>query len=184
MSFVGMRRLARSGLALFATCLSGCLTLLGGGGQESITLPFEFEGNAPAWEVVRSDRNQIGSIDEFVRPGQTVENWTELVTTQAFNKAAGLKSVDDFMTAYRKRLVARCPGSTVEVVRRLPDGVLYESHVVNCPRGADGQLLARVLDGSWNRFIVQYAVRGALTLTPERRTEWTEKLMAVQIVDI
>ena len=53
---------------------------------------------------------------------------------------------------------------------------------MNCEQGADEHGLARILDGVSKRFLVQYAVRGAVTMTPERRAEWIEKLMAVRIM--
>jgi len=178
---VGIRRLALAGLVLCATWLSSCVS---GGGGESIALPFVFEGDTPVWEIGYSHEDDVQSIDEFVRPGQTVENWTELVTVQRHKKAAGLGSVDDQIAAHRTDLVARCPHSTVEVIRQTPDGVMYEAHVVNCRQGADEHALARVFDGTSNRFLVSYAVRGAVTMTPQRRAEWIEKLMAVQMAKV
>jgi glycine cleavage system aminomethyltransferase T len=91
LSFVGMRRLSGSGLALFATCLSSCLTLPAGGGQESISVPFMFEGNAQVWELQHSDGNQVQLVNEFVSalrdnrnpwPNATLSaNWTTCVRT-------------------------------------------------------------------------------------------------------
>ena len=184
MNSVGTRRLAHPGLVLCVTCLCSCATGLGGSRQlaEGIVLPFMFEGDERVWDIGYSAGNQVQRLTEFVRPGQTVENWTELVTSQMFNKAFDLGSVEDQIAAHRKDLVARCPGSTVEVIRQTPDGVLYESHVVNCEQGADEHVLTRILDGTSNRFLVQYSVRGAVTMTPERRAEWIEKLMALFIM--
>ena len=136
------------------------------------------------WEVGHSAEDQAQRVTEFVRPGQTVENWTELVTWQAFNKAIDLGSVQDQFAAHQEEIIARCPGSTAEVIRELPDGILYESHVVNCEQGSDEHILARVLDGTSNRFILSYAVRGAVVMTSERRTEWIDKLMTVRIFSL
>ena len=60
----------------------------------------------------------------------------------------------------------------------------YEAQIVNFSQGAGEHLIARLLDGRSNRFVVQYSVRGAVTMTPERRAEWIEKLMAIQIVGL
>jgi hypothetical protein len=68
---------------LCVTCFWSCAT---GGGGESIALPFVFEADTPVWKIGYSERDQVQSIDEFVRPGQTVENWTELVTVQRRKK--------------------------------------------------------------------------------------------------
>lgn len=147
-------------------------------------MPFIYEGDERVWDIGHNAGDQLQRVTEFVRPGQTVDNWTELVTWQALNKAFDLGSVEDHMAAYKKDLGARCPGSTMEVIRQMPDGSLYESHIVNCEQGAEEYELARVLDGTSNRFVVRYGVRGEVTMTPERRAEWIEKLMAVQIINL
>lgn len=151
--------------------------------MEFISLPFAYEGDTRVWNIGYSDENNAERVTEFVRPSQTVENWTELVTVHTFNKAVGLKSVDEMIAAHRNDLTARCPGSTLEVFQQRPDGVLYELLVVNCEAGADEHGLGRVLDGNANRFVVQYAVRDTVTMTPKRRAEWIEELLAVRITE-
>jgi len=182
---IGNRYSAIAGLALGLVCLGGCASGQGGGGRstESVVMPFTFEGNGPAWVVGYSAGNEVQRILELVRPGQSVENWTELFTVQTFNKAVGLGTVEDDIAAHRKDLEARCPGSTLEVTGQQPDGVLYQLQVVNCKEGDDEYVIARILDGNWNRFVVQYAVRG-MTMAPDRRAEWIEKLQAVKIMNL
>lgn len=186
MSFVVARRFAVLGLVLCLTFLCTCVTGARGRRQpgEGIGVPFLVERGGFVWDIGHSAEDQAQRITEFVRPGQTIENWTELVTQQTFNKAYDLGSIDDHIATHQRELVARCPGTTVEVVRRTSDGVLYESHVVNCEQGADEHVLARVLDGTWNRFVVQYSVRREVTMTPQRRKEWIEKLMDVRIINL
>ncbi len=183
MRFIDTWCLALLGLLLCAICLCSCATGLGGGRHygEVITLPFVFQDNEAVWEIGHAAGDQVQRITEWIRPGQTVENWTELVTCQTFNKANDLGSVEGQFAANQEDLVARCPGSTAEVIRELPDGILYESRVVNCEQGSDEHILARILDGTSNRFVILYAVRGAVAMTPERRTEWIGELMAVKI---
>jgi hypothetical protein len=107
-----------------------------------------------------------------------------MLTTIVFNKSRGLESVDEQVAAYKKRLLGRCPDATVGMIRQTPDGVLFESSVVNCGTGADEHVMIRILDGTSNRFLVEYIAREELPITPERRTEWIEKLMSVEISNI
>jgi len=162
----GRRRTAHPGLVLWVTCLCGCAAGMGGSrqGTEGIVVPFLSGNGVVSWNIGHSAEDQRQRVTEFVRSGETVENWTELVTSQTLNKAFELGSVGDQMAAHEGDLGARCPGSTVQVLRHLPNGVVYESQVVNCPQGADEHVLARVLDGASNRFLVQYSVRGAVTI--------------------
>ena len=184
MSFVNTWRLAFLGGLLSAVCLCSCATGPAGSRspQEGLLVPFILGDTG--WEVGHSAEDQAQRVTEFVRPGQTVENWTELVTWQTLNKAIDLGSVQDQFAAYQEDIMARCPGSTAEVIRELPDGILYEAHVVNCEQGSDEHILTRVLDGTWNRFLLQYAVRGAVVMTSERQTEWIDKLMTLQIFSL
>ena len=142
-------------------------------------MPFLSGGD---WEFGYETEDDTQIVYEFVRPGQTVDNWTERITVQTLNKAIGLGSVEGQIDSYRNSLDERCPGSTVDVIRQTPDGVIYESNIVNCEQGADEHALVRILDGSYNRFFVHYAVRGESTMTPERRAEWLEELMAFHII--
>jgi len=164
--------------------LSSCSTGLGNSGpyQEAILVPFVFEDDNSAWEVGYSAQNEVQRVVEFVRPGQTVENWSELVTIQTFNKAAGVGSVEDSLAMYRQDLLSRCPDSKVNIIRQNSGDVVYEAYVMGCAEGPDEHVLARVLDGAHSQFLVQYAVREAATMAPSRRTDWIEKLMSVQVV--
>lgn len=157
-----------------------CSTGFGGSGpyQEGIVIPFVSE----AWEVGYSAENEVQRVVEYVRPGQTVENWLELVTVQTFNKAAGVGSVEDSLSVYRRDLLSRCPDSKVNILRQSSADVVYEAYVMGCAEGPEEHVLARVLDGAFNRFVVQYSVREAATMAPSRQTDWIEKLMSVQIV--
>jgi hypothetical protein len=151
---------------------------------ETILLPFMFVDDEPAWEVAHEEGSKTEHTIQFLRPGQTAENWTETLTSITFKKTRRLESVDEQIAAYEKRLVARCPDATVEIIRQTPNGVLFESRVVNCGTGADEHVMIRILKGTSNRFLVQYIFREALPMTTERRAEWIENLMSVEITKL
>jgi len=172
-------RLLGATALLAVTCLAGCTGMQGRSrSPESITLPFSLD----EWHVGHQGENRQQRIVEFVRSGETVENWSELVTTQTFRKTSSLPGLDAFISIQRQSVASDCPGSTLEVTRRLPDGVFLESQTRHCPSGADEDILGRVVEGTANRFIVQYSVRKPLTMTPERRDEWTKRLLAVELM--
>ncbi|MHC4742233.1 MAG: hypothetical protein ACYS8Z_09990 [Planctomycetota bacterium] len=133
------------------------------------------------WEYAYGWDNEAQMLAEFVRPEQTVENWTEMVTVETYNKAFDLGSVEELIVRFRNGLDELCPGSSVEVIRQTPDGVIYESVNVISEQCNGEHELVRIFDGIYNRFLVHYAVRGAATMTPERRAEWLEELMACGI---
>ena len=136
-------------------------------------MPFLLEDS---WEIGNEAGDQMQRIIEFVRPGQNVANWTEMFTAQTFNKQSGWWSLDEMLEGHRNELTTRCPGSTVVVIRRDADSVLFESNITNCPDGPDEQVIVRILDASANRFWISYATRAPVVMTPSRRVEWIEKL--------
>jgi hypothetical protein len=147
-------------------------------------MSFLYDGETPAWDIGYEAGDNLQRVVEFVRPGQTVDNWTELVTIQTYNKAVPWGSVEEQIAENARERAERCPGSTEDVIRQMPDGVLIEGKTVNCEQGADEHGVARVLDGTLSRFVVHYAVRGPVEMTPERRTEWIEKLSAIEIISV
>ncbi|MHC4742232.1 MAG: hypothetical protein ACYS8Z_09985 [Planctomycetota bacterium] len=172
------RHLSLPGLVFFMICLCSCV--IEPEFTEALGIPFLND----RWEYAYGWEKPDRMIAEYVRPGQTVEkNWTELLTVDTYNKAFALASVEDHIANFRKILDQDCPGSTVEVIRQAPNGVIFESDIVNCEGhpGEHEQGLARIIDGAYNRFIVTYGVRGAVTMTPERRAEWLEELMTLSI---
>lgn len=185
MTFTRIWRAVHLGGLLSAICLCSCATGLGGSRLpgEALVIPFLVQGDEWAWEIGHNSEDQVQRFVEFVRPGQTVENWTELVTLHTFNKAVvDVGSVKAQFAMHQRDIAIRCPGSTAEIIRELSDGILYEARIVNCKQGSDEHTLARILDGTSNRFIVQYAIRETEAMTPERRTEWIGKLLSVQIM--
>lgn len=149
--------------------------------NEGLMMPFVFEDGEQVWQVGHTDENERERVVELVRGGETVESWTELVTVQTKNKAPGVPNLEEHLAAQRSWIAGRCPDSTLEVLGQEPEGALYELRVAGCEEGVDEDILGRILEGQDNRFIVQYAVRAPVSMTPERREEWLGKLSEVEI---
>ena len=128
--------------------------------------------------------SNVARLVEFVQPGETVDNWTELVTIQTFNKRVDRGSIDDFLKNYREEVASRCPGSSVDVIRRESNSLLYESKIANCPTGPDEQNIGRLLDGHANRFLITYAVRSPKSMTEGRRSTWIDNLSTMSIMEL
>jgi len=67
-------------------------------------------------------------------------------------------------------------------VQELPDGIVFESRLANCSGGPAEHDVGRIVDGSQNRFLVRYSVRGSVVMTAERRAEWLDKLASLQLL--
>lgn len=170
------------GLSSLFLCLvlGGCAMLQGSDtpGTEGMLVPSPYLGQQLVWNWW-PPKNDVNWEHEYVQPGESLSNWTELVTVGCYRKVLRLGTVEAHLDTLRSELVAHCPGSTLEVIPGQAGIVLFETHVVNCKTYADESRITRVLDGDEDRFVVRFAFRGTKTLTPERREEWIKKLSAV-----
>jgi hypothetical protein len=182
---------ARLGLALLiATGLAACVQVETGrppkepvNGTEAVTLPVLMDGSAKAWSVANTAEAEGVRTLQFVPNGQTMKNWTELVTLQTVDKQSPLRrtSLDDFLAAENERVAKQCPGSSVDLLLKRTDGLLFASQLASCDEPPPAEI-GRVIEGSENRFVLRYLVRGKLSMTPERRQAWFGRLERVQLL--
>lgn len=165
-----------TGLGLVLLCvqlLSGCVS----SPTEAVAVPYR---PAEGWSV----GYHAQGLTEMVRRGETVENWTELLTIQAQveEKEGGLIPLREMLGNYKEIQVAAHPGSTVTLIREEPDRVIFEAHIRANANAQDERLIACFLDGQTSRFAVTYAVRSPVNMTPELRAEWIKRLGMAKIV--
>jgi len=168
-------------MILAIALLSGCGTV-GPGSSHQENLAFDFEGD---WHVGHSVGNRSERITEFVLRGEKIDNWTRLMTVQALKKSAlPAESIETTLNRMAKEMSARCPETVWNVIERGPNTntILYEFRVQNCPPDADQHVIARVLDGKYNRFHIAYAAK-VKTLPPEERDKWIKLLSKASIVN-
>ena len=175
-----------STLSLLASCvalLGGCASAPSAPTTEGVLLPsFGVDGERQ-WNIGHQAENEVGRITEFVRPEENVENWTELLTVLTYDKALiDLVPLEEVAEQLREDFVSQNPGSTLTVIREEPNSVLFESHVKGSGAVPDEDHVARILDGWWKRFLISYAVRAPVIMTPERRAEWIEWLSETSIL--
>ncbi len=121
--------------------------------------------------------NQV--IAEFVVDGQTVQNWTELVTAQLF---LGLRSEPRYYVQYvKEKTAAACPDAQWNTIQESPYDVMYEWSVRNCSKAPDQSEIARVILGADGLHVLHYAIK-AKEMSAENRQKWIECLKASQIV--
>ena len=131
------------------------------------------------WEVGFAGDQGDDAIAEFVRPGETVENWTELVTMQSFMKRPSRNlRADALMDGLRSRMAQRCPDVVWDVLESSEREVLYECHIRDCAPHPDQHEIARFLENQTTVFRVAYSARGG-DRSEETRTRWLERLQGL-----
>lgn len=162
-----------------------CLTLLFASptfarGKKTETLDF---GTDPGWKVgnARDVKGEYSMI-EFIREGDDIQNWKELMTYQNFARPRSFRSPEDSLNMLKKIREENCPGVTEwKVIEQKDDSILYEWHAKPCLNQPEQSEIARILYGKNNVFILHFAAKGQ-QLPPEKRAEWLKTLSEAKIV--
>ena len=119
------------------------------------------------------------SIIEFVPKGETVEDWSELVTIQDFANISG--SPETFLNQLKSLREKLCPGSTIwNVIAKDEHSILYVWKAKPCAGWPDQHEISRILDGKWNRWRIAYTAK-VQEISKEKRNKWIQSLSKATI---
>src|SRR5262249_28800514 len=121
------------------------------------------------------------SIAEFIREGDDIKNWKELVTLQNYVPPWGGPSPEDALNGLKAVREKNCPGVTTwNVIARDETSILYEWQAKPCLGWPDQHEIARIIYGKYNRFLLRYTVK-VDEMPPEERTKWIGILLQAKI---
>jgi hypothetical protein len=113
----------------------------------------EFFVDEHAWIVTRRSGNRGYLKTEYLPPGQTLQNWTELFSTQHFLGAAD--QLAQLLESQRRQLFETDPDSDLQIVDQRPGNVLYEWH----GKTSGQYLLTRMIAGVRDVHQLTYAIK-------------------------
>jgi hypothetical protein len=126
-----------------------------------------------------SDRSRF-MIMEFVREGDDINNWKELVTYQNFGRN-GKESPEETLNKLKATREKNCPGVTEwNVIDKNESRVLYEWHAKPCLSWPEQSELATIIVGRHNVFLLHYAAK-VHELAPDTRAQWIKRFSAAAI---
>ncbi|MCZ6718090.1 MAG: hypothetical protein O6944_02910 [Gammaproteobacteria bacterium] len=136
---------------------------------------FDFDGRK--WSEGYSD--QI--VKEFVLPGETVENWTELVTIQTFPGMQTRMTAKKLMLRFKKKITRKdCPDVMWNVITESEEEVVYEWRTIDCP-GWDNQYeVSKVIRGKTGIHRSAYTNR-ELPISEDQRNRWIDLIGSVKL---
>ena len=156
-------------LAVLALLMTGAASA-----QENLNLrpPSDWELGSP----VQQTRDYM--IMEYVKKGEKIDSWTELLTVQQFRRKGSPREFFDQLKGARER---GCPGLTEwRMVQEERNTVLYEWNTTAVCEGQPVQWeVARLLFGRNTGYRVAYTTRGQLSA--ETRATWTDWLRSVSL---
>ena len=141
---------------------------------------------APAgYHVGFRNKGDDGLITEWVPAGETVENWTEMVTVQVFYHLK--ESPEAFMSDLEARWQKGCPGAdkALPIANAVENGYPTLVWLLSCPQNpASGKVEItwfKAVQGNDSFYVVQKAFKFAPS--KEQITRWVGYLKAVHVCD-
>lgn len=122
---------------------------------------------------------------EFVPQAETVNGWSELITTDVF---FGRKNQEpaSFLSQMGERWLASCPGSRPDIIHTgQANGYAVSMLLLRCEKvlttGMPENTLVRAIAGNDSFYVVQYAFR--LTLSADKLSRAANFLASVNVCD-
>lgn len=145
---------------------------------ENIRLEIE-----PDWKIGFSvEQPNDYSILEFIREGDDIENWHELLTIHNFVLKPNLGSPEEMFNNLKKIHEKDCPGATTwNVIHKDEKSILYEWQAKPCLGFPDQHEIARIIDGKYNRFLFRYTAK-VYQLESNLRRKWIERFSQAKVI--
>ena len=136
-----------------------------------MALPTEDRVIAPdldRWVIGYEAHNATQAIREEVPDGESVKDWTRMVTTQRFGGLASLTTPENYVGTITRGVERKCPGAIVGAIKTLAmNGRPAVRVTIDCPVLAEtGKRETFVLEataGTFDMLVKQVAFRGPHT---------------------
>jgi len=134
------------------------------------------------WELAFSDATESQSIQEYVLVGETIDNWTELVTVQIFYGLQTQTTCEQYMEKMMEMLKNVCPTTAATVISKGENEILFSWEIKDCP-GQENQFeIDRVLAGKEALYILHYVTKKPIA-SSGKRDEWVKALSSAKLTD-
>jgi hypothetical protein len=138
----------------------------------------KFDGRG--WTIGNQQKNARQILTEYVLPGQTVQNWKELVTSTVFPQPV---PVAPFVERLRAFLSQGCPSLVWNPIRQDERTAIFEWWDAGCGGFEPTYEMDRVTIEKDGLFRLAYAIKVKGPLAPERRKEWLAILGQVPLAE-
>jgi hypothetical protein len=150
---------------IVAATVAAVLCLLASPGQAQLKGENLLVAPPAGFEVGYKGTNNGVNLMEWVPAGETVQNWSEMVTVQIFVRRADLDPAQ-FLGRLQQQWLAACPGSKpASVLSGKANGYSASTMMLHCPllaaTGKPETTMFRAIQGSDSFYVVQRAVRSA-----------------------
>lgn len=134
-----------------------------------------------SWKLGWSQNKDGGVFEEYVLDGESVENWSELVSIQFFPGLEEKTNLDIFEAAQKRNAALVCPSIKWEPIYQAEDERIWKWSITECPGQPDQSEIARLKRTDEGFHVWHYAIKKS-PIPLEKEEIWLEKLKAFKVV--
>lgn len=187
-------------VAILALGLMGCATTQSR--EDYLVMPPLGVG----WKVAQQKQTNVWRAREFLREGETLDNWTEQIHWQSFKKGSTSVLPETEVNRSREFIQAICPSVEWNIIERKERGILYEWRISNCKPGrvelerlaqghgtnrpspkielekftADQHYIELYIEGEFTIWRIGYTAK-VKELSKEKRAEWIQRFSDAKV---
>ncbi len=141
-------------------------------------LNFKFDDRK--WTLGFEHEDEGSWLKEYVLDGQSVDNWTELVTEQFFPDSQPKATARQFMESFVEKIHKASPKVVFQVLSEADTDVLFQWQIKGDPNNQDQFELDRIVSGRTGLHFLHYVIKP--TMSDAQRTKWMDLLKAAKVV--
>lgn len=138
---------------------------------------WNFAFDSRPWQLVYQAANRQNATREYVLIGQTVHDWSELVSSYY---AAGEIPLRAFFEEFRRGLAHDCPSLRVSIIEETADSILFEWRHTGC-QGQPAQHEIRRIESVEAGTLMLSFVEKTRELSAEKRATWLAIIKAASV---
>lgn len=146
--------------------------------RESIRFELELD-----WHLDSSfEQTDVYTIQEFIRKGDDINNWKELLTIHNFVLKPSMRSPATMFNQLQNLREQECPNSTRwTILKQENKSILFEWQSKPCLGWPSQHEIARIIDGKYNRFLLRYTAK-VYQLEASVRATWIDRFSQAAIL--
>jgi uncharacterized RDD family membrane protein YckC len=122
------------------------------------------------WIVGHEDGNNEQTMTEHVLDGESVEDWSEMVTVEEYFGMQDQVTSKQFMKFMVDKVAVVCPGISVGINRESDREIIYDWEVINCANIGNQYEIARIVFAQDRIFVMRYSTK--FRLSDEQFVHW------------
>lgn len=134
-----------------------------------------------SWKLGWSQNKEGAAYEEYILNGETVENWSELVTVQFFPGLNKSTNPDIFEANQKMNLSFVCPSVKWESLYQSADERIWKWSITGCQGQPDQSEIARLKRTDEGFHIWHYAIKKS-PIPSEKEKTWLDKLKAIEVI--